>query len=64
MRLMPSIFRNEDRKTRRSQSGKLRRRLIKAGILTATIGVFGGGGIIDGMVVMCVIAVSLQLPMM
>lgn len=44
MRLMPSIFRNEDRKTRRSQSGKLRRRLIKAGILTATIGVFGGGG--------------------
>lgn len=44
MRLMPSIFRNEDRKTRRPQAGKMRRRLIKAGVLTATVSVVGGGG--------------------
>lgn len=44
MRLMPSIFRNEDRKARRPQTGKLRRRLIKAGVLTVSIGVIGGGG--------------------
>lgn len=44
MRLMPSIFRNDDRKARRPQTGKLRRVLIKAGVLTATVGVIGGGG--------------------
>ena len=44
MRLIPSILRAKDRKSRRPQTGKLRRSLTAAGVLTATVGVVGAGG--------------------
>lgn len=44
MRLIPSMFRAKDRKSRRLQTGKLRRGLATVGVLTATVGVVGAGG--------------------